>query len=162
MQRQQSILQEPPFTDTQILLSTQHCMELLCSTVRRLMGPDFPWASSESWVALLLLTSTVERVVQFFHAIASDTENHAQSTSTSWSHRKEFLWQMRNDLGQYMASIGQVSGPNSNGGPMLDHVWFGAAHRELLQREAIPHCPEYPVSVLHGSEVTLHCKFCYR
>ncbi|KAJ5594401.1 uncharacterized protein N7459_000609 [Penicillium hispanicum] len=161
MRRQQFILQEPPFTDTQILLSTQHCMELLCSTVRRLMGPDFPWASSESWVTLLLLTSTLERVVQFFQSIASDTENHTQSASTSWSHRKEFLWQMRSDLGQYMASIGQISGPNSEGGPMLDHVWFGAAHQELLLREAIPHRPEYPVPVLHGSEVTLHCKFCY-
>ncbi|KAJ5111011.1 hypothetical protein N7532_001546 [Penicillium argentinense] len=163
---QQSILQRPPFNDTQILITVQHCMQLLCSTVRRLMHPDFPCSSSESWVSLLLLTSTLERIVQFFAAVAKDeakqmnAKHPYSSPGSTWSHRKEFMWQMRDDLSHYLAS----SRPSTSGGakaqPTLDDVWFGAAYRELVERSAIPHLAEEPVPVLHGLGISLRCKHC--
>lgn len=71
------------------------------------------------------------------------------------------MWQMREDLGQYMAC--SVSSPNqiSHAPLALDKVWFGACHREMLRRGAVPHEIEEPVPVLHGSAIKLHCKYCY-
>ncbi|KAJ5153055.1 uncharacterized protein N7482_009533 [Penicillium canariense] len=83
------ILQQHPFADTQIIVSTQHCMQLLCSTVRRLMNPDFPYTSSDHWVSLLRSTSTLGRIVNFFVAIANDDERKEDNQQgSSWSHRK--------------------------------------------------------------------------
>ncbi|KAJ5692258.1 hypothetical protein N7462_001681 [Penicillium macrosclerotiorum] len=162
METQLSILQKPPFTDTTILVSTQHCMQLLCSTVRRLMSPDFPHSSSENWVALLLLTSTLEKVVEFFLAIAKDDDNkHCMSPDSTWSHRKEFLWHMHEDLIKYMESKSQTPGCESSIGPTLNDIWFGASYQEMTERRAVPHSAEDSVPVLHGSVVTLHCKYCW-
>ncbi|KNG81474.1 hypothetical protein ANOM_010016 [Aspergillus nomiae NRRL 13137] len=47
-QAQQSILQQPPFANTQTLLATHHAMHLLCSSVRHLMAPDITAASAEA------------------------------------------------------------------------------------------------------------------
>lgn len=153
---QQSILQKMPFMDTQVLISTHHCMQLLCSTVRRLMNPEFPYSSSESWVSLLLLNSTLERVVDFFVSVARDEEAKAGTTQgPNWSHRKEFLWQMRKDLGQYMATTTQVSSDQPALGPTLDHVWFRAAYQEMFERGVIPHSTEDPIPVIHWSTVAI-------
>ncbi|KAJ5999042.1 hypothetical protein N7451_006852 [Penicillium sp. IBT 35674x] len=162
IEHQESILQSAPFTNSQILLSTQHCLELLCATVRRLMHPEFPYSSSENWVSLLFMTSTLERILQFFIAVAHDEEKRdSPSRVSNWSHRREFMWQMREDLGQYMAS--SISSPNqvSHAPLAFDKVWFGACHREMLRRGAVPHELEEPVPVLHGSAVKLRCKYCY-
>lgn len=162
MDKQQQILQDPPFTDTQILISTHHFMQLLCSTIRRLMNPDFPYSSSESWMSLLLLTSTLERIVLFFKAVAKDEEKkRSMSPSSSWSHRKEFMWQMREDLGHYLASTSLTTGRSPSTQPTLDHIWFGAVYRELAERGAIPHLADKPVPILHGSTVTLRCAHCW-
>ncbi|KAJ5613614.1 hypothetical protein N7528_007268 [Penicillium herquei] len=158
---QQSILQSTPFTNTRILLSTQHCLELLCSTLRRLMLPEFPSSSSESWVSMLLMTSTLERILKFFVAVAKDEEEReSPSHATGWSHRKEFMWRMREDLSQYVVSK-KHSNRTSTGLPTLSEVWFGACHQEMLQRGAVPHETEEPIPVLHGSAVTLTCEYCY-
>lgn len=71
------------------------------------------------------------------------------------------MWQMRKDLGQYVA--GSISNPHqAPHAPLaLDKVWFGACRREMLRRGAVPHETDEPVSVLHGSAVKLHCKYCY-
>ncbi|KAJ5965307.1 hypothetical protein N7481_012021 [Penicillium waksmanii] len=160
--KQQKILEGPPFNDTQILISTQHCMQLLCSTVRRLMNPDFPYSSSESWMSLLLLTSTLERVVQFFKAVAMDEDKKDRmSPHSGWSHRKEFMWQMRDDLGHYLASTGLSTTGLPAIQPKLDHIWFGAAYRELAERGAIPHLADEPVPILHGSTIDLRCIHCW-
>lgn len=158
---QRSILQGPPFTNSRILISTHHCMQILCSTVRRLMRPDFPNSSSDNWVSLLLRTSTLERIVEFFLAISRDEETQRPtSQSSNWSHRKEFLWQMREDLSRYMTSASRISNKATTPTPTLDQVWFTAAYQELAQRGAIPHTPEEPIPVLHGSAVTLQCEYC--
>lgn len=162
IEKQQQILQGPPFNDTQILISTQHCIQLLCATVRRLMRPDFPYSSSESWMTLLLFTSTLERIVKFFQAVAKDEDKQdGGSPGSGWSRRKEFLWQMREDLGHYLASTGPPTSTSPAGQPKLDQIWFGAAHRELEDREAIPHLADEPVPILHGSTITLRCVHCW-
>lgn len=131
-------------------------MQLLCSTVRRLMSPEFPYSSSESWVSLLLLNSTLERIVEFFLAVARDEEaGDSAGQGSNWSHRKEFMWQMRKDLGQYMASTSQSPSNESVLGPTLDQVWFRAAYLEMFERGAIPHSTEDPIPVIHWSSVTL-------
>ncbi|KAJ5632865.1 hypothetical protein N7490_009204 [Penicillium lividum] len=159
---QKSILQSSPFTNTQILLSTQHCLELLCATVRRLMHPEFPYSSSESWVSLLLMTSTLERILQFFIAVAHDEEKReSPSRTSSWSRRRDFMWQMRDDLGHYVASSGLTFNRVSHAPLALENVWFGACHQEMLRRGGVPHETEEPVPVLHGSAIKLHCKYCY-
>lgn len=126
------------------------------------MNPVFQYSTSESWVSLLLLTSTLERILEFFIAIARDDEKMGSSQhTTGWTHRKEFMWQMREDLGHFMAATGQISTTKSVFAPTFDLVWFGAAFQELARRGAIPHSAEEPVHVLHGSAVTLVCNKCY-
>ncbi|KAJ5918382.1 hypothetical protein N7454_010757 [Penicillium verhagenii] len=159
---QESILQTWPFTNTQILLSSQHCLELLCKTVRRLMHPEFTHTSSESWVSLLLMTSTLERILEFFVAVAHDEDKRNSPPHASHrSRRREFMWQMREDLGQYMVS--SSSGPQkiTNDCLGLDKVWFEACHQEMLRRGAVPHESEELAPVIHGSVVKFHCKYCY-
>ncbi|KAA8645857.1 F-box protein [Aspergillus tanneri] len=164
---QQSILQQPPFTDTSVLLSTHHCMHLLCSAVRRLMAPEIPHVSTENWLGLLLTTSTVERLVDFFIAAAADEIQRTSSPSLSsasssspptstWTHRREFMWKMRKDWDEFVA-LSRES--NVDALPSLEGIWFKAAQREICRRGAIPHCVE-EVPVLHGSVVALGCEFC--
>ncbi|RAH84800.1 hypothetical protein BO86DRAFT_231155 [Aspergillus japonicus CBS 114.51] len=75
---QERILQEPPFTDPDVLLSTHHTMHTLIHTVRHLMAPDIPYTSSQTWVSLLLTTSTLERTVDLFVAVAADSTEQQQ------------------------------------------------------------------------------------
>ncbi|KAJ6112053.1 hypothetical protein N7523_008114 [Penicillium sp. IBT 18751x] len=169
--RQQAILQGPPFNNTRNIILTEHCLQLLCSTVRRLMHPEFGHSTSESWVSLLLLNSTMERIVEFFHAIAEDDEKtqtlshgHGHGLGhghvSTWSARREFLWQMRDDLGHHMASLREGSAKDDDDILTLDHVWFKAAYQEMVRRGAIPHSPEQLVPVLYGSAVRLDCAYC--
>jgi hypothetical protein len=162
IERQQTILQKAPFTDTQIFLSTHHCMHLLFSTVQRLMGPEIPHSSAESWISLLLTTSTMERIVSFFVSVAKDDHSKRKVVHDStWSHRKEFLLSMRKDLNDYMASVSD-HGKNTNHEPELNHVWFQAACHEMDRRGAIPHTvQDTEVHILHGSVVKLECESCY-
>jgi uncharacterized protein (UPF0248 family) len=158
MERQQAILRDAPFDDMHVFLSTHHCMQLLFSTVQRLMGPEISHSSAESWVSLLLTTSTMERIVSFFVSIAKDDQRIQRGEHDfTWSHRKEFLWAMRRDLKDYMASFSD-HGEETN----LNHVWFKAACKEMDRRGAIPHTVEdTELHVLHGSVVKLECKYCY-
>ncbi|CAI7616554.1 unnamed protein product [Penicillium glandicola] len=162
IERQQSILQNAPFEDTNIFLSTHHCMQLLFSTVQRLMGPEIPHSSAESWFSLLLTTSTMERIVSFFVSVAKDSQRKEKGEhDSSWSHRKEFLWEMRGDLNEYMASFSD-HGEQTPLEPKLNHLWFQAACNEMDRRGAIPHTVEdTEVHVLHGSVVKLECEYCY-
>jgi hypothetical protein len=163
IERQQTVLQGPPFSNTRNIILTEHCLQLLCSTVRRLMNPEFGHSTSESWVCLLLLNSTMESIVEFFHAIAEDDEKKQTTPyghGSTWSSRQEFLWQMREDLGHHMASLSNGSSKNSDTTLTLDRVWFKAAYQEMARRGAIPHSPEELVPVLHGSAVKLDCAYC--
>jgi isoleucyl-tRNA synthetase len=135
-------------------------MSLLFSTVQRLMSPEIPHSSAESWISLLLTTSTMERIVSFFVSVAKDGQgkNHHDST---WSHRKEFLLRMREDLNGYIASVSD-HGKHVNNELELNHVWFRAASHEMDRRGAIPHTVEdTEVHILHGSVVKLGCESCY-
>lgn len=162
IERQQSILRNAPFDDTLVFLSTHHCMQLLFSTVQRLMGPEIPRSSAKSWLSILLTTSTMERIVDFFVSIAKDNQRKEKGEHEStWSHRKEFLWAMRKDLDEYMASF-NGQGEHTLLLPELNHVWFQAARNEMDRRGAIPHTVKYSeVQVLHGSVVKLECGYCY-
>ncbi|PYH47847.1 F-box protein [Aspergillus saccharolyticus JOP 1030-1] len=213
---QERILQAPPFTDAEVLLSTHHTMHTLIHTVRHLMAPDIPYTSSPTWVSLLLTTSTLERIVDLFAAVAADSQpeaqtkkkcehnqphqhhdrtqaqahnnshkqphhepnpssphSHSHHTSTSsshWSHRMDFLWQMRRDYGDFLASL---VGPDhhhhhedldldtghSRMVPRLQAIWFEAAEREIQARGLGGHAPEV-VSVLHGGGPRLGCAVC--
>lgn len=161
-ERQQTILRNAPFDDTLIFLSTHHCMQLLFSTVQRLMGPEIPHSTAESWFSLLLTTSTMERILEFFISISKDDQRKQKGEHDStWSHRKEFLWAMRQDLSEYTASFSDHSEQTSLD-PKLNHVWFQAAQNEMDERGAIPHTVEdSEVHVLHGSVVKLECEYCY-
>ena len=137
-------------------------MQLLFSTVQRLMGPEIPHSTAESWFSLLLTTSTMERILSFFVSIAQDDQrNQKGEHDSTWSHRKEFLWAMRQDLNEYMGSF-RDQGEQTFLGPKLHHVWFQAARNEMDERGAIPHTVEdSEVHVLHGSVVKLECEYCY-
>ena len=108
------------------------------------------------------MRSTLEKVLQFFVCVAKDEEKGGSpSHSTHWSYRKEFMWRMREDLGEYAFESHQASGDDSSTPPTLEKVWFGACHQEMLQRGAVPHSPDEPLPVLHGSAVEMKCKYCY-
>ncbi|GMG37672.1 unnamed protein product [Aspergillus oryzae var. brunneus] len=133
-------------------------MHLLCSSVRHLMAPDIASASTEAWLGLLLTTSTLERIMEFFVAAAKDESvkvaaADANGHSPTWTNRMEFMWQMRRDWGEFVAS-GALTPPK------LSEVWFEAAQREICRRGAIPHECEEVVPVLHGPGVALRCEFC--
>lgn len=113
----------------------------------------------------------MERIVDFFHAIAEDDEKkqtpshghghrHGHGQVSTWSSRREFLWQMRDDLGHHMASFSNASAKDDDDILTLDHVWFQAAYQEMARRGAIPHSPEELVPILHGSAVKLDCAYC--
>ncbi|KAJ5857026.1 hypothetical protein N7455_007920 [Penicillium solitum] len=162
IERQQTIIRNAPFDDSLIFLSTHHCMQLLFSTVQRLMGPEIPHSTAESWFSLLLTTSTMERILDFFISISKDDQRKQKGEHDStWSHRKEFLWAMRQDLNEYMASFSDHS-EQALLDPKLIHVWFQAAQNEMDERGAIPHTVgDSEVHVLHGSVVKLECEYCY-
>ncbi|KAF7589374.1 hypothetical protein BBP40_004422 [Aspergillus hancockii] len=117
LKTQQSILQQPPFTDTQTLLSTHHTMHLLCTSVRHLMAPEISPTSAENWLSLLLTTSTLERIMEFFVAVAADEaakvsvaaaghfRHHAASPPSTWTNRLEFMWQMRRDWDEFLGNV---------------------------------------------------------
>ncbi|KAJ6157418.1 hypothetical protein N7470_005010 [Penicillium chermesinum] len=161
IETQRAILQRAPFTDTQVIIQTQHCMHLLCSTVRRLMSPTFQSSTSENWVSLLLLTSTLERILEFFVAVSKDDERiDSSSHAANWTHRKEFLWRMREDLGHFMAATGQsthqkpIIAPTFDLFPsMLDRVMIGALIALDLTRSA-PGISEFAVS--NGAAFRIH------
>ncbi|KAB8237037.1 uncharacterized protein BDW43DRAFT_308047 [Aspergillus alliaceus] len=158
LKSQQSILQQSPFTNTQILLETHHTMHLLCSSVRHLMAPEIAHTSTENWLSLLLTTSTLERIVEFFVAAATDESGkgpagNAGGPSSTWTNRLEFMWQMRRDWGEFVAS--GVMAP-----PTLDEIWFEAARREICWRGAIPHGCGEEMLIFHGLGDSLRCEFC--
>ncbi|RAL12219.1 uncharacterized protein BO97DRAFT_443242 [Aspergillus homomorphus CBS 101889] len=204
---QERILQEPPFTDPEVLLSTHHTMHTLIHTVRHLMAPDIPLTSSQTWVSLLLTTSTLERIVDLFAAVAADNQqpaeknkkhepatkphhhdnhehahhqtqttsshghNHTHSTSTTshshshpsshWSHRMDFLWHMRRDYGDFLASLGDQDPETGHSGlvPRLREIWFDVAEREIRARGLAAHSAEVE-PVLHGGGPRLGCEVC--
>lgn len=125
------------------------------------MTPDILHPSSESWVSLLLTTSTLERFLGFFIAIAKD-EGTRESTSHdfTWSHRREFIWRMGKVWAENGASFGDPSGNRANTVPSLEYVWFKAAYNEMAGRGAIPHTSEDWVPLPQGFAVTLQCKYC--
>lgn len=85
------------------------------------MAPDIKYPSTEPWLRLLLTTAMLERAVSFFAAaIASfastgggvgaldDDENKEKTglnASNTWTLRMEFIWQMRTDWAQVLASV---------------------------------------------------------
>ncbi|EAW21788.1 uncharacterized protein NFIA_069590 [Aspergillus fischeri NRRL 181] len=187
LEEQQSILQRPPFTTTEVLLSTHHCMHLLCSSVRHMMIPEFPPSSTGSWVGILLTTSTLERILDFFvaaandqsaeaqHAHARNVQSHPQTRaqhahtrnlSSTWTKRREFLLRMRKDWEEYLVSVGgdQTAAADHEQAlvapPDLRQVWFEAGEKEMYRRGVITHRSEDPVHILHGSYIRLHCAFC--
>ncbi|XHG09437.1 hypothetical protein AWENTII_012493 [Aspergillus wentii] len=169
IQTQQSILQQCPFTNPHILLSTHHCMRHLTKIVRHLMAPEISYASTENWLSLLLTTSTLERILGFFTAIAEDEvceeqtghgHGHGHAHTHTWSRRMEFMWQMRGDWDEVMADVGDGIGERIAAMPGLREVWFEAAEREIQDRGLVPHDCEDVVPILHGSVVVLNCDYC--
>jgi hypothetical protein len=185
LEEQLSILQRPPFTTTEVLLSTHHCMHLLCSSVRHMMNPEFPPSSTGSWLSILLTSSTLERILDFFIAAADDQSaeakhaharniqshthtrthhTHASNVSSTWTKRRQFLLRMRKDWDEYLASVdGDQTAADEQepvAPPGLRQVWFEAAEKEMYRRGVITHRCEDPVYILHGSCIRLHCEFC--
>lgn len=173
---QQSILQQPPFTDTQVLISTHHCMTLLCNYLRRLMAPDIQYPSTEPWLRLLLTTSTLERTLNFFAAAATSTtceynekkEKLNRLSDATWTPRMEFIWQMRSDWEQILSATKEsIYDPETKNEAIrvlstagVEDVWFEAARRELDRRGLIPHACEEGVPVLHEATTRPRCEFC--
>lgn len=122
------------------------------------MTPEIAYVSTENWVCLLLTTSTLERIVEFFIAAAEDMDEKEPipNPTVSWTRRLEFMLHMRKDLDEYLSlKSGGASGTLS-----LRDIWFEAAEKELGRREALPHVSEEPVPILHGSGVVLRCGYC--
>lgn len=121
------------------------------------MAPDIAYVSTENWLSLLLTTSTLERIEEFFIAAAADRDDKeaTRSRSTIWSRRVEFMLHMRKDLDEYFS---MVNG-GASGTLRLRDIWFEAAEKELYRRDAIPHARD-DVPVIHGSGVMLQCRFC--
>lgn len=112
-------------------------------------------------MSLLLTTSTLERIVEFFATVAEDENDKQTSTPRpTWTRRMEFMRHMRIDLDEYLSSRAETCGSRAPVNPGLRDVWFQAAEEEIARRGALPHDGEEPVPILHGSAVMLRCSYC--
>ncbi|KAK2804846.1 hypothetical protein FQN51_001488 [Onygenales sp. PD_10] len=156
---QAEILQLPPFTNMRTLISTHHCIHLLVSYLRFTLSPEPPFHTScDSWISMLLTTSGLGRIAEFFAAEKGGGNN--QRTM-----RKEFMRNMQADWDAYRndgrATKVYGSGEESTRPPPVREIWFEAARNEMRVRQAIPHQTEDWVVVWEGARISIGCQNCH-
>ncbi|BDD60045.1 hypothetical protein MAP00_005208 [Monascus purpureus] len=153
---QAKILRSPPFTDTNTLISTHHCMHLLVSYLRHTVPPDESGEFDDSWIGSLLTVSPLLRIVEFFSAEIGD--GGSQRTQ-----RKDFMYNFHNDIETNerddMNSLVFEPNPNSHIHASVSDVWFDVAREELGSRKAVPHHME-KVWVWEGVPILFGCRHC--
>lgn len=91
LEEQQSILQWPPFTTTEVFLSTHHCMT-----------PEFPPSRPKAGVSKYFFTTyTLEKILDFSSRLRTinlqKPSAHNRNVSSTWTKRREFVLRMRKD-----------------------------------------------------------------
>ncbi|EEH33721.2 F-box domain-containing protein [Paracoccidioides lutzii Pb01] len=155
---QAEIVRTPPFTNTRTLISTHHCTHLLVSYLRFTLSPEPPFHTScDPWISMLLTTSGLGRIAEFFAAEKGGGNN--QRTM-----RKEF---MRNMQADWDASRNDVracmvygDGEESVKPPPIREIWFEAARTEMRVRGVLPHQTEDWVEVSGGARISIGCQNC--
>jgi hypothetical protein len=158
---QEKILQSGPFVDTRTLVSTHHCFTLLVHYLRLTLAPDNSpsHSQSDSFISMMLSTSGLGRVVEYFAAEKGEGNNQRAM-------RKEFMRRMQAD---WDASRNDVAALKVYGGgeesirpPLVREIWLERARRELKARGAIPHRSEDDSVVVlwEGARINIGCSLC--
>ncbi|OJD18604.1 hypothetical protein AJ78_01375 [Emergomyces pasteurianus Ep9510] len=155
---QAKIVHSPPFNNTATLISTHHCIRLLVSYLQFTLSPEPPFHTScDPWISMLLTTSGLGRVAEFFAAEKGGGNNQR-------SMRKEFMRNMQADWdasrNDERASKVYGSGEDSRKPPRLREIWFEAARHEMEVRGALPHETEDWVLVWEGAKISIGCRSC--
>jgi hypothetical protein len=157
---QTSILQEPPFTASRILISTHHALHLLVTCLRRTISPDPPHDQKDDWISMLLYESGLPRIVEFF---AAEKGGGGISGVSQRAKRKEFMRNMQDDWDRAVSNPGVdvVYGGGKEGikPPKVAQIWFRAAKGEMVERGVIPHSSEDWVEVW-GTRISIGCEHC--
>lgn len=133
-QLQIDILRSPPFTSTQTLLDSHHCMCLLVSCLVRTLSslPGQAEVINAHWMGGLFTASGFQRVVEYFSAEIGDSDNTRMK-------RKQFMTNFARDIDFYMQEEmhQHVYSPPSDGHPPyppIQEVWLDAAKGEIRRR----------------------------
>ncbi|PGH09602.1 hypothetical protein AJ79_05658 [Helicocarpus griseus UAMH5409] len=155
---QAEIVKTPPFTNTRTFLSTHHCIHLLVSYLRFTLSPEPPFHTScDPWISMLLTTSGLGRIGEFFAAEKGGGNNQR-------SMRKEFMRNMQADWdasrNDEKALMVYGSGEESTRPPPVREIWFEAARNEMRIRGVVPHQTEDWVVVWEGARISIGCQNC--
>ncbi|KAG5300964.1 F-box domain-containing protein [Histoplasma ohiense] len=155
---QAKIVSSPPFTNTRTLVSTHHCIHLLVSYLQLTLSSEPPFPTScDLWISMLLTTSGLGRIAEFFAAEKGGGNNQR-------SIRREFMRNMQADLdairNDERASKVYGSGEESRRPPRLREIWFEAARNEMEVRGVMPHQTEDWVIVWEGAKISIGCQNC--
>ncbi|OAT08285.1 F-box domain-containing protein [Blastomyces gilchristii SLH14081] len=155
---QAKIVSSPPFTNTPTLVSTHHCIRLLVTYLRFALSPEPPFhMPCDPWISMLLTTSGLGRIAEFFAAEKGRGNNQR-------SMRKEFMRNMQADWdasrNDEQASKVYGSGEESRSPPSVQEIWFEAATNEMKNRGVLPHKTEDWVLVREGMKISIGCQNC--
>ncbi|DAA77663.1 TPA_exp: hypothetical protein A8136_6209 [Trichophyton benhamiae CBS 112371] len=158
---QTKILQAYPFLDSQALISAHHCIRLLIFSLHRVLVAETPVTTScEKFIIMLLSTSGLERVTEFFAAEKGGSNQRAM--------RKEFMRKTQLDWDNYrndpkaLKVFDALSG-DCHYPPLMTEIWTGPAIEEISRRQLlIQHPNEDFVTLWNDAHISLGCSYCAR
>ncbi|OAL74535.1 hypothetical protein A7D00_0127 [Trichophyton violaceum] len=158
---QTKILQAYPFLDSRALISAHHCIRLLIFSLHRVLVAETPVTTScEKFIIMLLSTSGLERVTEFFAAEKGGSNQRAM--------RKEFMRKTQLDWDNYrndpkaLKVFDALSG-DCHYPPLMTEIWTGPAIEEISRRKLlIQHSNEDFVTLWNDAHISLGCSYCAR
>jgi hypothetical protein len=154
---QTTILTKPPFSTSRTLISTHHCMHLLVSYLRRTLSPEAPHTQNDSWISLLLTTSGLARIVEFF-AAEKGIGGSQRAKRRDFMRKMQADWEERRKVGAAAMVFG--TSEESTKPPPIREIWFEAAKMEMLARNAAPHQTEEWVEIWDNGRISVGCANC--
>ncbi|PGH00419.1 hypothetical protein GX51_05827 [Blastomyces parvus] len=155
---QAKIVSSPPFTNTPTLVSTHHCIRLLVTYLQFALSPEPPFhMPCDPWISMLLTTSGLGRIAEFFAAEKGRGNNQR-------SMRKEFMRNMQADWdasrNDERASMVYGRGEESRRPPSVQEIWFEAATSEMKKRGVLPHRTDDWMLLREGMKISIGCQHC--
>ncbi|PLN85781.1 F-box domain protein [Aspergillus taichungensis] len=153
---QKKIIQSPPFTNTDTLISTNHCMSLLVCYLQYTVPPDETTVPDDSWIGSLLTVSPFVRIVEYFSAEIGDGGSQRMQ-------RKDFMHNFHHDITlneqDKIKSLVFQKAPNEHLHNSLQDVWFDIVRKELASRGVGPHDAER-IMVREDLPILFGCEEC--
>lgn len=159
---QAKILQAPPFTDKQTFISVHHCISLLILSLHRILMAETPVrAACEKFESILLTTSGLGRITEFFAAEKGGGSNQRAM-------RREFMRKMQLDWDAYRndsKALKVFGGADDHDEgfatpPPVREIWIESAADEMKRREFTSHENNDFVVPWEGAQISIGCRNC--